>query len=123
MDAGEILIIEDEQDARELLGEILRFRGFQVTEATNGAEAWKYLQGSGRPGLIILDLMMPSMDGREFRALQLGDPGLASIPVVVMSAVDPSAPADLGAAAVIQKPLDVLALLELVRSNCLATRA
>jgi CheY-like chemotaxis protein len=121
MNTGEVLIIEDEQDARELLGEILRFRDFQVAEAANGAEAWKYLQGSGRPCLIILDLMMPSMDGREFRALQLRDPGLASIPVVVMSALDPSAAADLGAAAVIQKPLDVLALLELVKSNCLTT--
>jgi CheY-like chemotaxis protein len=118
MDAGTILIVEDEPDAREILSEFLGLNGFHVVEASNGAEAWKFLQNSGPPCLIILDVNMPVMDGRQFRALQMRDAGLAKIPVVLISALASSATADLSATAVIRKPIDVEALLQVVESNC-----
>jgi CheY-like chemotaxis protein len=118
MDAGTVLIVEDEQDAREILAEFLELKGFHVVEASNGAEAWKFLQNNGPPCLIILDINMPVMDGRQFRALQMRDPGLTKIPVVVVSALGSSATADLGATAVIRKPIDVATLLQIVESNC-----
>jgi CheY-like chemotaxis protein len=118
MNAGTILIVEDEQEARETLSEFLGLNGFHVAEASNGAEAWKFLLNSGPPCLIILDINMPIMDGRQFRTLQMGDPGLAKIPVVLISALGPSATADLDATAVIRKPIDVAALLHVVESNC-----
>ena len=118
MGAGTVLIVEDEQESRELLAELLEFEGFKVAAAANGAEALAYLQTSGKPCLIILDLMMPVMDGREFRSKQLKDPWLAQIPVVVVSAMAPSAVADLGATAVIRKPVDLDNLLEVVEANC-----
>jgi CheY-like chemotaxis protein len=63
-------------------------------------------------------MMMPVMDGRQFRALQLKDPWLAKIPVVVVSAFSPSSVADLHPMAVKRKPLDVDTLLQVVEANC-----
>jgi CheY-like chemotaxis protein len=118
MDAGSILIVEDEQESREFLSELFESKGFRVAEASNGAEAWQFLQQSGRPCIIILDVNMPIMDGRQFRSMQLRDPWLAKIPTVVVSAADPSSIADLGATAVIRKPVDVDALIQVVEANC-----
>jgi CheY-like chemotaxis protein len=118
MGNGTVLIVEDEADAREALSEILEIEGFEVATASHGAEAWQYLQDSPPPCLIILDMMMPVMDGRQFRALQLQDPWLAKIPVVVISAFSSSSIADLHPLAVIRKPLDVDTLLQVVEANC-----
>jgi CheY-like chemotaxis protein len=110
--------VEDEQLAREALAEILQYEGFDVAIAAHGAEAWQYLQDSAPPGLMVLDRMMPVMDGRQFRALQLRDPWLAKIPVVVVSALGPSSVADLHPTAVVRKPVNVDALLEVIEANC-----
>jgi len=118
MGSGTILIVEDEPLAREALAEILELEGFGVATAAHGAEAWKYLQDSAPPCLIVLDLMMPVMDGRQFRALQLQDPWLAKIPVVVVSALGPSSVADLHPTAVVRKPVNVDTLLEVIEANC-----
>jgi CheY-like chemotaxis protein len=118
MGNGTVLIVEDEADAREALSEILEIEGFEVATTSHGAEAWQYLQDSPPPCLIILDMMMPVMDGRQFRALQLKDPWLAKIPVVVVSAFSPSSVADLHPMAVKRKPLDVDTLLQVVEANC-----
>jgi CheY-like chemotaxis protein len=81
-----VLIIDDDRDIREVLGELLAEEGFTVEAAWNGAEAMKRLRAGFRPDVIILDLMMPVMDGLTFRAEQKLDPDLAGIPVIGVTA-------------------------------------
>ena len=82
------MVIEDDADLREAITEILEEDLFRVVPASNGAEALAILDASPQlPGMILLDLMMPVMSGIQFRAAQRSNPRLASIPVVVMSAV------------------------------------
>lgn len=80
-----VLVVDDEPDIRELVCEILQFVGYSVLTASNGREALERLRGADLPGLILLDLMMPTMNGWEFRAEQLKDPRISSIPVVVVT--------------------------------------
>ena len=112
------MVVEDDEQARRLLSQILEFEGFSVVGFANGAEALRYLEKSEPPCLIILDLRMPVMDGSEFRAAMLRDPRLAKIPAVVVTAFDPSAARELSALRVFKKPVDVEALLGVVRENC-----
>ncbi len=82
-----ILIVEDDRDIRESIEELLRDEGYQVISTVHGLDALRKLRAmSELPRLILLDLMMPEMDGFTFRAEQLKDPKLAAIPVVLMSA-------------------------------------
>jgi CheY-like chemotaxis protein len=81
-----ILLVEDDHDVREALGETLRDRGYDVQTATDGQNALEVLRGGLRPGLILLDLMMPRMSGTEFRTVQRADPALSAFPVVLLSA-------------------------------------
>lgn len=80
-----ILLIDDDPDVREVLGEFLALRGYAVEACANGADALAYLRGGRLPAIILLDLQMPVMDGYEFRAAQAGDATLAAIPVVLIS--------------------------------------
>jgi CheY-like chemotaxis protein len=84
-----ILIVDDDRDIRELLGELLTDEGFEIEAAWNGAEALKRLRAGFRPHVIILDLMMPVMDGLTFRAEQKLSPELAAIPVIGVTAGPP----------------------------------
>jgi two-component system, chemotaxis family, chemotaxis protein CheY len=81
-----ILLVEDDFDVREALAETLRDEGYAVECAGDGVQALDYLRGGGRPGLILLDLMMPRMSGSEFRMVQKVDPQLRDLPVVLISA-------------------------------------
>jgi CheY-like chemotaxis protein len=82
-----ILLVEDDFAIRETVAEVLTGEGFEVTCAANGADALIRLDESQyRPDVILLDLMMPVMDGWEFRLAQRRDPRIASIPVIVLSA-------------------------------------
>lgn len=84
---GDVMVVEDDYAIRETLTELLEEEGYRVTQASNGAEALARLRDvEGPPRLILLDLMMPVMDGWEFRHAIAEDPRLASIPVVVISA-------------------------------------
>ena len=83
--ADPILVVDDNPDTRDALRRILQIRGHPVVTARDGVDALAYLQGGGRASLIILDLYMPRLDGRLFRAAQLGDASLADIPVIVFS--------------------------------------
>jgi CheY-like chemotaxis protein len=114
----EVMVIDDERDARTYLVELLELEGFKVAAFTNGAEALDYLEHSALPCLIILDLRMPVMDGPQFRRAMLRDPRLSEIPVVVVTAFERSAAADMSAIRVFRKPVDLDALLETVRENC-----
>lgn len=83
---GPVLLVEDDLDIAEAILDVLMDEGYEVAHATNGREALELLHSQPRPAVILLDLMMPEMDGPEFRAEQLRDPKLSSIPVVVLSA-------------------------------------
>jgi len=81
------LVVDDDLGCREILSEFLRIWGYEVESAGNGKEALaKLASGDLHPSVIVLDLMMPVMNGWEFREEQIRDPRLAEIPVVVVSA-------------------------------------
>jgi CheY-like chemotaxis protein len=116
--SGYILIVEDDDDIREALTQILELEGYVVREATNGREALDICAKQPTPNLILLDLMMPVMDGWQFRSEQMKDPVLAKVPVVVISA-DASVHekvASFGAATVLPKPISLDRLLRAVES-------
>ncbi len=115
-----ILVVEDCVDVRRSLEWLLRAEGYAVVTAIHGADALRKLQAGLRPCLILLDLQMPEMDGFEFRQLQLQDPQLANIPVVVYSDIryPETAARKHKATAYVQKPLDLAALLAIVAAHC-----
>ena len=118
-----ILVIDDEPDVREAAVAVLENEGYRAVGANNGRVAYDLLRtGSVRPCIIVLDLMMPVMDGWGFRAVQMCDPQLASIPVIVLSAAgrfDVAAAAEsLRAVAGMEKPVDWDELLGLVEEHC-----
>ena len=80
-----VLVVDDDKDIRETLQELLEDEGYDVATARNGAEALERAR-QVQPGLVILDLFMPGMDGSEFRRRQLEDPEIAHLPVLVISA-------------------------------------
>lgn len=84
--AARVLVVEDDREQRETLCEMLDLEGFGHAEAANGREALDYLDQSRLPCVVLLDLDMPVMNGWVFRAQQLADERLSSIPVVVVTA-------------------------------------
>ena len=120
MAAHQVLVVEDNTDVRETLMELLESHGYQALGAEHGQEALDKIQNLPEPPcMIVLDLMMPVMDGRAFRQEQLKDPKMSQIPVVVVSAYD-SIPyrKELDASAYLRKPLDLRELLRLVDRYC-----
>ncbi|HXN85395.1 MAG TPA: response regulator [Candidatus Binataceae bacterium] len=114
---GRILVVDDDQGGLEALSDILEYEGYTVERAQNGLQALEHLQQSRPlPNLIILDLLMPVMDGWEFRTRQKEDPALAEVPVLVITAI--SATAGIDAAEILHKPIDVDALLRAVARHC-----
>jgi CheY-like chemotaxis protein len=112
-----IMVVEDDADISDAIASTLEDTGYSVIVAANGQEALDKLRRSvDRPNLILLDLMMPLMDGWQFRAAQTADPTLADIPVVVLSAhVDVRRAAEqMAAVDWMRKPLDLNKLLHLV---------
>jgi CheY-like chemotaxis protein len=122
---GNILIVEDDRDTREMLATLLATEGFHAVAAEDGLEALHLLRTVRHrapevPCLVLLDLTMPRLGGHEFRRAQLGDPTVASVPVAVMSGVtDLEARAQaLGAVASVSKPIDCDVLMDVVRRYC-----
>ena len=113
-----VLIVEDDDDLRDMMAQMLTLEGFDAAAVANGREALEYLHSASPPNVILLDLMMPVMDGWEFRRQQQADPDLAPVPVIVLSALDQGRTGMAGAAAFIKKPLDFDRLIELVREYC-----
>jgi two-component system, chemotaxis family, chemotaxis protein CheY len=120
-EAPTILIVEDDEDARDLLKRILDAKGFNAAVAGDGAEALQYLRASeDEVDLILLDLMMPKMNGWEFRAAQLEDERFRSIPVVVLTA-DARAAAkaeEVSASGYVAKPVAFPKLMEMIERVC-----
>ncbi|MDP9311725.1 MAG: response regulator [Chloroflexota bacterium] len=115
-----VLVVEDDRAIREALVECLRDEGYHVVEADDGREALATLNAMARPCLILLDLMMPTMNGWEFRAVQRNEARLADIPVVVMSAFPAGVRTlqDLDVQAYLQKPPRFDRLLDVIERYC-----
>jgi CheY-like chemotaxis protein len=120
-----LLLVEDNDLTRELFTFVLESRGYTIAGAPNGLEALGLILNGYTPDCIVLDLRMPVMDGRQFRARQLDEPALADIPVLLLSGEHslPREAAELGVAGYLQKPVVPDDLLAALRSCCPARRA
>ena len=118
IDPRPILVVEDDENSRLMMVTLLDLKGYSVVTAANGAEALRVARQQ-RPCLILLDLIMPVMDGVEFRAAQLADAALSSIPVVCVSGRYNAADLarEIGAVALLEKPITVDSLLDAVRQH------
>lgn len=113
-----VLVVDDDDDIRDCLVGYLEDEGFRSVGAANGKRALEILNCTGtRPSVIVLDLMMPVMDGRGFREAQLRAAELADIPVILISAyADLSETArELKVAQCLSKPIDPTGLLAMIR--------
>jgi CheY-like chemotaxis protein len=106
---GRILVVDDDSDLRETLQMLLEQHGFLVTTAPNGRAALDCLLAGPRPDLVLLDLMMPDMNGWQFFEAVRAEANLASIPIVIMTAH--RAKGDLPFENVLYKPFDGTTLL------------
>jgi CheY-like chemotaxis protein len=114
-----VLLIDDDEAIRLSLGEFLEEHGFSVLTACHGAEALELLRKIDPPALILLDFMMPVMNGNEFLAAMRGDTALRGIPVVILSAwVREWTGHAVGADHVLGKPFNTDRLLEVVGRYC-----
>jgi two-component system chemotaxis response regulator CheY len=115
--ATPVLIVDDDTDLRSALTELLEEEGYAVEGAADGRDALAKLRGGLRPALILLDLMMPGMNGWDFRKAQLDDPELRALSVVVVTASgsDPATiRAQLGPVELLAKPIHPKDLLDVV---------
>jgi len=119
-DGPRILVIDDDEGVREAMVSILQVMGYSVASAINGKDALDYLRNAATPDLIISDLAMPIMDGRQFRRMQVKDPRLAKVPVIVVSAL--SDQTDIDANEIFIKPVEVEILLAAVDRYCRGSR-
>ncbi len=110
-----ILLIEDDPGIRESIADCLAFEGYEVAGAANGEEGLRYLRSAPRPALIILDLIMPVMNGAQFLEHMRQDEGLANIPVVVMTAAMASGSYTVSADERLAKPFELADLLRVVQ--------
>jgi two-component system, chemotaxis family, chemotaxis protein CheY len=116
-----ILIVDDDEGIRVSLDEFLAEEGFTVRTASNGREALDMLRTGLRPSAIVVDLMMPDLNGWDFRAAQRRVPEIADIPVAVMTGFGSSPEsilAVLPGVEILNKPLSLPHLLEFVRRHC-----
>ena len=120
-----LLVVDDDPDVRQALSAALAERGYIVVSEPNGRSAIEHLKQGLQPCAILLDLMMPVMDGWHFRKEQLQDPSLASIPVVVLTAFEgkraakPSGEgADVAALTCIPKPFEIETVVRAIERVC-----
>ena len=117
----QVLVVEDDLEIRESLAELLRLDGYGVTTAGNGYQALSVLKEMETlPALIILDILMPEMDGLEFLRKRQGEARLKSIPTVVLTCneTNEASAMKLGANSFLQKPVEAEHLLQSARKLC-----
>jgi CheY-like chemotaxis protein len=112
-----VLIVDDDDDIREALAELLRQEGFEVVEARDGHGALKMMTAPA-PDVILLDLSMPNMDGWEFRDAMLKSNLLTQVPVIVMTAAQERVRAPIEATEIVNKPFVIEDLLAAIRRSC-----
>jgi CheY-like chemotaxis protein len=115
-----ILLVEDDFMLRGSLAAVLQEEGYKVESAANALDALRRLERRPKPSLILLDIMLPYMDGLEFRAVQRATPDMADIPVIVITAVGvrPDIAAELDLRQSFFKPLERPRLLDAIRRHC-----
>src|SRR5688572_25110922 len=113
-----VMVIDDDDDIRETLAGLLEDEGYDVAAFPCGRKALNALKDGTAPRVILLDLMMPVMDGAEFRREQLADPALAPIPVILITAagLEPIKREDYSE--VLRKPLKIDRVLQVIASYC-----
>jgi CheY-like chemotaxis protein len=117
-----VLLIEDDFMLRQHMADLLSAEGYQVSSAADGADALWLLEREPLPVAIILDLVLPKMNGISFREAQLQSPTLRSIPTIVVSAIDKRVDlTSLGFAAIIPKPARFEKLAEALAKLCPST--
>src|SRR3954462_10337704 len=118
INAAEILVVDDDPDIRDSLREVLEDEGYEVACVGNGREALDHLKTTKpQPCVILLDLMMPVMDGWQFRKEQKQDADISSIPLVVITATG-KRPVLIDAAELVMKPLDLTQLFTAIERYC-----
>jgi CheY-like chemotaxis protein len=118
-----VLVVDDDPDLQRVMMKFLTLEGFAPVPARNGEEALTYLRSGGSADVILLDLRMPVMDGWTFRREQRGDPGIAAIPVVVLSGAEADHAIELDVAASFNKPVSFSDVIAVVRRLCDADAA
>lgn len=113
-----ILIVEDDADTRDMIGRFLELEGYAVETAANGRQALDRLDAGARACVILLDLMMPVMDGWEFRRIQVSHSTLSKIPVIVFSAAGRDRMSQIDANDYLSKPVDLDELLDRISRYC-----
>lgn len=108
------MVVDDDPDIRETLAALLELEGHDVVCHSNGRLALDDLQKRDRPDLILLDLMMPVMNGWQFLIVKESDPELAAIPVIAITAADPASTLEIPVRAVLRKPFGVSALRDAI---------
>jgi len=111
-----VLLAEDDLEIRDILQDLLEAEGYDVIPASHGRQALEFLQGARAeklPDLVVLDLMMPLVDGHQVLDTMKNDPQLAPIPVVVLSAVARERP--VGAAAFLRKPIPLQKFFDTIK--------
>ena len=122
MNQPTVFIVEDDVDTREMIGRFLELEGYAVETAANGRQALDRLDGGTRACVILLDLMMPVMDGWEFRRLQASHAAFSDIPVIVFSAAGRDRMQQIEANDYLSKPVDLDELLERISRFCQPSR-
>jgi DNA-binding response OmpR family regulator len=110
---GRILVVDDDPELRRMLTFALADEGYDVRGVPNGRAALELLEG-WLPNVIVLDLMMPDLDGWAFRTEQLATPAVADVPVIVLTAARDVQAQVLGSVAIVLKPFNLEQLLETV---------
>jgi CheY-like chemotaxis protein len=113
-----VLLVDDDEDIRDTIQSLLQLRGFTVETAPDGQAGLERIRKGPPPALVILDFMMPRMNGEEFRVAQLGDPALAAIPVVLLTGAGDAA----GTARLNIKPIELQLLINVVSRFARPTR-
>jgi CheY-like chemotaxis protein len=112
--AVRVLVVEDDQDIREAVVEAITDRGYVVEQAENGAIAMELMR-ERTPCIVLLDLMMPVMDGWQVVEQMDTEPGLAGVPICIVSAHDRDLPRNV---CVLRKPISLANLLQTVENHC-----
>lgn len=113
-----VLIVDDDEDIRDSIRSLLQLRGFTVDTAADGLAGLERMRQGAPPALVILDFMMPRMNGEEFRAAQLRDPELARVPVVLLTGAGEAGGATRLQVERIPKPIDLQLLFDTVARFC-----
>jgi CheY-like chemotaxis protein len=113
---GSILLVEDDEDIRAAMAELLESEGFEVAVASNGQEGLEVLAQMGAPCLVLLDLMMPVMNGEDFLRHVRRNPAMDSVPVIIVTA---SGRMPLpGTQGILKKPFEISDLFATVAAHC-----